>query len=136
MRVSELATISIGSSSTRLAGLRIGIPIQTHLPAPSIQLPHDLLRHLQNLGAELHAIDLPSFNHALPAYYVLASAEASSNLARYGGGWFGSQTEKADQAKWGEGVSGEDRRRTVRTRGFGQEVKKRILAGTHALSSE
>jgi aspartyl-tRNA(Asn)/glutamyl-tRNA(Gln) amidotransferase subunit A len=136
MRTAELVQKSIGSSGTPLAGLRIGIPIQTQVPAPSIQLPHDLLQHLQTLGAELHAIDLPSFNYALPAYYVLASAEASSNLARYGGGWFGSRTEKADQAKWGEGVSGEDRRRAVRTRGFGQEVKKRILAGTHALSSE
>jgi aspartyl-tRNA(Asn)/glutamyl-tRNA(Gln) amidotransferase subunit A len=69
---------------------------------------------------------------ALPAYYVLASAEASSNLGRFGGGWFGSSTEREIR----EDETGEQRRRRVRTEGFGREVKKRILAGTHALSAE
>lgn len=68
---------------------------------------------------------------ALPAYYVLASAEASSNLARYGGGWFGAANEREVR----EGESGEERRRRIRTEGFGGEVKKRILAGTYALSA-
>jgi aspartyl-tRNA(Asn)/glutamyl-tRNA(Gln) amidotransferase subunit A len=134
----RLAEISLdmttGPLSTPLAGLRIGIPIQTHLPSPSIQLSKPLLSHLQSLGAQLQAVDLPSFNYALPAYYVLASAEASSNLARYGGGWFGSRSEK-DQV-WADGESGEDRRKKIRTEGFGSEVKKRILAGTHALSAK
>lgn len=123
-----------GPSSKPLEGLRIGIPTQTHLPSPSIQIPIPLLEHLKSHGASLQAVDLPSFNHALPAYYVLASAEASSNLARYGGGWFGSRAEK--ELIWEEGESGEDRRRRIRTEGFGQEVKKRILAGTHALSAK
>jgi len=69
---------------------------------------------------------------ALPAYYVLASAEASSNLARYGGGWFGSPKEREER----DGETGEERRRRIRTEGFGQEVKKRVLAGTYALSAE
>lgn len=120
-------------TATPLQGLRIGIPIQTHLPEPSIQLPRPLLKHLVSLGAELKSIDLPSLNFTLPAYYVLASAEASSNLARYGGGWFGSRHEK-NLAVSEE--SGEDRRRRVRSSGFGSEVKKRILAGTHALSAK
>jgi aspartyl-tRNA(Asn)/glutamyl-tRNA(Gln) amidotransferase subunit A len=123
-----------GPTSKPLEGLRIGIPTQTHLPFPSIQIPEPLLVHLQSLGASLQAVDLPSFNYALPAYYVLASAEASSNLARYGGGWFGSRAEK--EMVWEEGESGEERRRRIRTEGFGQEVKKRILAGTHALSAK
>lgn len=123
-----------GPISKPLEGLRIGIPTQTHLPAPSIQLPKPILEYLKSLGASLQAVDLPSFNYALPAYYVLASAEASSNLARYGGGWFGSRDEK--DLIWEEGESGEDRRRRIRTEGFGQEVKKRILAGTHALSAK
>ena len=126
--------LTTGPVSIPLEGLRIGIPIQTHLSAPSIQLPEPFLECLQRLGASLQAVDLPSFNHALPAYYVLASAEASSNLARYGGGWFGSRAEK--NLVWEEGESGEDRRRRIRTEGFGQEVKKRILAGTHALSAK
>jgi aspartyl-tRNA(Asn)/glutamyl-tRNA(Gln) amidotransferase subunit A len=126
--------MTTGPSSKPLEGLRIGIPTQTHLPSPSIQLPESLLKYLKSLGASLQAVDLPSFNYALPAYYVLASAEASSNLARYGGGWFGSRSEK--DLVWEEGESGEDRRRRIRTEGFGQEVKKRILAGTHALSAK
>ena len=126
--------MTTGSTSKPLEGLRIGIPIQTHLPEPSIHIPEPILEYLKSLGATLQAVDLPSFNYALPAYYVLASAEASSNLARYGGGWFGSRAEK--ELIWEEGESGEDRRRRIRTDGFGQEVKKRILAGTHALSAK
>lgn len=118
-------------SSTSLRGLRIGLPVQTHLPPPHLQLPRSLLDHLRSLGASLHAVSLPNLSLALPAYYVLASAEASSNLARYGGGWFGSAREEAR-----EGESGLERRKRVRTEGFGREVKKRILAGTHALSAE
>jgi aspartyl-tRNA(Asn)/glutamyl-tRNA(Gln) amidotransferase subunit A len=121
------------NSKTPLQGLRIGIPIQTHLPSPSIQLSPDLLRHLKSLGAELQAVDLPSLNYTLPAYYVLASAEASSNLARFGGGWYGSTKERGGVKK---DESGEERRFRVRTAGFGTEVKKRILAGTHALSAK
>jgi aspartyl-tRNA(Asn)/glutamyl-tRNA(Gln) amidotransferase subunit A len=134
-RLSDLSLeMTTGPSSTPLQGLRIGIPIQTYLPSPSIQIPESLLRHFKKLGATLQAVDLPSFNYALPAYYVLASAEASSNLARYGGGWYGSRSEK--EQTWVEGESGEDRRKRIRTEGFGQEVKKRILAGTHALSAK
>jgi aspartyl-tRNA(Asn)/glutamyl-tRNA(Gln) amidotransferase subunit A len=120
-------------SPSSLKGLRIGLPIETHLPSPNVQLPPSLLEHLLSLGATLHAVSLPNLHLALPAYYVLASAEASSNLARYGGGWFGSEKEKEDAR---EGESGLERRRRMRTEGFGREVKKRILAGTHALSAE
>lgn len=76
-------------------------------------------------------MDLPSYRLALPAYYVLACAEASSNLARYGGGWFGSEAEREARDE-----SGEERRRRIRTEGFGREVKKRLLAGTYALSAK
>jgi aspartyl-tRNA(Asn)/glutamyl-tRNA(Gln) amidotransferase subunit A len=75
---------------------------------------------------------------ALPAYYVLASAEASSNLGRFGGGWFGSAAERETRGTGtGTGTeTGDERRRRIRTDGFGREVRKRILAGTHALSAE
>lgn len=86
------------------------------------------------MGATLHAVSLPNLHLALPAYYVLASAEASSNLARYGGGWYGSTIDTESEGMTGE--SGLERRRRIRTEGFGREVKKRILAGTHALSAE
>lgn len=117
--------------SSPLSGLRIGLPIQTHLPEPYVQLSRSLLSHLKSLGATLVPVDLPSARLALPAYYVLASAEASSNLARYGGGWYGNTWEREAKEE-----SGEERRRRIRTDGFGREVRKRILAGTHALSAK
>ena len=119
------------ASDRPLSGLRIGLPIQTHLPEPYLQTSHHLLRHLQSLGAILVPVDLPSYRLALPAYYVLACAEASSNLARYGGGWYGSEPEREARDE-----SGEERRRRIRTEAFGQEVKKRLLAGTYALSAK
>lgn len=118
--------------SQPLTGLRVGLPLQAHLASPNLRIPPALLEHLQSLGATLHPVDIPAIRMALPAYYVLASAEASSNLARYGGGWFGSQKEKEQR-----GIeTGEDRRRRIRTDGFGWEVKKRLLAGTYALSAK
>lgn len=80
----------------------------------------------------MNTVDLPSFKSALPAYYVLASAEASSNLGRFGGGWYGGVGDKQIDPSY----SGEERRRAIRSQGFGKEVKKRILAGTYALSAE
>lgn len=136
------------SNSPDLTNLRIGIPTEMQLPRPNLQIPQSLLDHLRNLGATLNPISLPTLAFALPAYYVLASAEASSNLARFGGGWFGSDPAKHDKSERdhldGDRVgeqkrvaeTGEERRRRIRTQGFGQEVKKRILAGTHALSAE
>jgi aspartyl-tRNA(Asn)/glutamyl-tRNA(Gln) amidotransferase subunit A len=121
------------SQTAPLQGLRIGLPNQTESSAPQIQIPKTLLAHLQSKGASLHPVSLPSMQMALPAYYVLASAEASSNLARYGGGWFGSSSEKGEDV---DEESGEARRRRIRTSKFGTEVKKRLLAGTHALSAE
>lgn len=133
--VEVLNTHHHSRTSSNLKGLRIGLPIQTHLPPPHTQLPQSLLEHLQSLGATLHAVSLPNLHLALPAYYVLASAEASSNLARYGGGWYGSDRE-IEGGRHQERESGLERRRRTRTEGFGKEVKKRLLAGTHALSAE
>ena len=119
--------------SQSLSGLRIGLPLQTHLPSPNVQIPAALLEHLRTLGATLHPVDIPAFRMALPAYYVLVGAEASSNLARFGGGWYGSSKEREGER---DAETGEERRRRIRTEGFGSEVKKRLLAGTNALSAE
>ncbi|GHJ84824.1 hypothetical protein NliqN6_1226 [Naganishia liquefaciens] len=110
-----------GLERDRLDGLRIGLPIETHLPAA--QTPRHLsplLTHLRSLGATLHPISIPSIPLSLPAYYVLACAEASSTLARFGGGWYGDQAGERSEA---------------RRRGFGGEVRKRVVAGTHALTA-
>lgn len=141
----DLAFSPPTTSDFPLKGLRIGLPIQTHFPAPHLSLSPSLLDNLQSLGATLVPVSLPNITKALPAYYVLASAEASSNLARYGGGWFGSswesQSRRDDEVGQGDvrvtaRETGEERRRRIRTEGFGAEVKKRILAGTYALSAE
>jgi aspartyl-tRNA(Asn)/glutamyl-tRNA(Gln) amidotransferase subunit A len=84
-----------------------------------------LLKHLRDgLGASLVPVSIPSVTLSLPAYYVLACAEASSNLARYGGGWYGGKMEDHKV-----------NREEVRRWGFGEEVRKRVLAGTHALTA-
>ncbi|WWD21947.1 hypothetical protein CI109_106435 [Kwoniella shandongensis] len=125
--LAKLASLPSTSAPSPLSGLRIGLPAESPLtPAKS------LISHLTSLGASIQTVSLPNIDLALPAYYVLASAEASSNLGRYGGGWFGSVQEREKR----EGESGAERRIRVRTEGFGKEVKKRILAGTYALSAD
>src|SRR5262249_31405695 len=81
----------------------------------------------QELGAELRDIELPHAPHGLSAYYVLAPAEASSNLARYDGVRFGLRAKDADDLL--------DMYTRTRHDGFGPEVKRRIMLGTYALSS-
>ncbi|WVW78858.1 hypothetical protein I302_100821 [Kwoniella bestiolae CBS 10118] len=135
MTCASSATRSIASQISQqhipgngIEGFRIGIP-----RAITQNVPPSLLDYLKGRGAKVDEVSLPSINRALPAYYVLASAEASSNLGRFGGGWFGSPLEREDAR---EGESGEERRKRIRTEGFGREVKKRILAGTWALSAD
>ncbi|OWZ61601.1 aspartyl-tRNA(Asn)/glutamyl-tRNA (Gln) amidotransferase subunit A [Cryptococcus neoformans Bt63] len=128
----HLATLP--TTAGPLSGCRIGVPRQASLPSPYINTPRSLLSHLESLGATLHPVSLPSISKALPAYYVLASAEASSNLGRYGGSWFSGQAEKTLGKRTEE--SGIQRRIRIRSEGFGIEVKKRIMAGTHALSAD
>ena len=82
---------------------------------------------LERAGARLEEISLPHSRYALPAYYVLATAEASSNLARYDGLRYGTRVGPGDDL---EGVY-----RATRGRGFGPEVKRRIMLGTYALSA-
>jgi aspartyl-tRNA(Asn)/glutamyl-tRNA(Gln) amidotransferase subunit A len=79
------------------------------------------------LGAELVDISLPLIGYTLPVYYILACAEASSNLARYDGVKYGYRAEKF------EGLT--DLYVRSRTEGFGEEVKRRIMLGTYVLSS-
>ncbi|AVP98132.1 Asp-tRNA(Asn)/Glu-tRNA(Gln) amidotransferase GatCAB subunit A [Ahniella affigens] len=85
------------------------------------------LRALEAAGAVLVDISLDSLRHAIPAYYVIAPAEASSNLSRYDGVRFGHRTESAKDLK--------SLYQNSRSEGFGLEVKRRILSGTYVLSS-
>jgi len=81
----------------------------------------------KKLGAEVVEIEMPHFDYAISAYYVIATAEASSNLARYDGVHYGHRTERP--ADYIEVYS------KSRAEGFGKEVKRRIMLGTYALSS-
>ena len=81
---------------------------------------------LEKLGAEMVEVSLPSFQHGIPAYYLVAPAECSSNLARFDGVRYGARVEADDIIKMTS---------RTRTEGFGAEVKRRIMLGTYALSA-
>jgi aspartyl-tRNA(Asn)/glutamyl-tRNA(Gln) amidotransferase subunit A len=87
----------------------------------------DAYRLLEKLGAELEEVSLPSFEYGISAYYLIAPAEASSNLARFDGVRYGHRTETAKDVV--EMMS------KTRAEGFGSEVKRRIMLGTYALSA-
>lgn len=113
-----------------LTGLKIGLPIEFFSDGLSANIAKDLesaINEFKQLGAEVIEVSMPTLKHAIPAYYVIASAECSSNLSRYDGVRFGYRCENpADLTDL-----------YVRSRGeaFGQEVKRRILMGTYALSA-
>jgi len=113
----------------RVRGMRIGVLAPTADAAPADDVATGLdaaLRALEKAGAHLADVELPHARHALAAYYVIASAEASSNLARY------------DGVRYGDRVAGDTLEELyvgTRTRGFGAEVRRRILLGTFALSA-
>ncbi|KAF7790229.1 hypothetical protein EIP86_001181 [Pleurotus ostreatoroseus] len=119
-----------------LKGLRIGIP-QEYFPA---EVDHSILAPLRRVveaceqrGATIVPVSLPSTPYALSAYYVIASAEASSNLARYDGIEYGLRVDPplgADKTKTARVYA------HSRSAGFGPEVQRRILLGTYALTAD
>lgn len=116
--------------SADVAGLRIGIPREYFgdgVEDGVKTLVHDAIAELERRGAKLVEISLPSTDYALSAYYVLSSAEASSNLARFDGVKYGYR------AKEYTGLT--DMYERTRSEGFGDEVKRRIMLGTFVLSS-
>ncbi len=126
----QLPPIEPESAEGGVKGLRIGIP-REYFPK---QLASDVRALLDaakakwiSLGAELIDIELPHTDYAIPTYYVVATAEASSNLARYDGIRYGPRVE-------GDG-SLQSMFAATRAAGFGPEVKRRILLGTYVLSS-
>ena len=111
-------------------GLRIGIPQEYFVEGiqPEVnQAVHKAIDELRALGAEPVSISLPHTEYATAAYYIIATAEASSNLARYDGVKYGHRSQKAENLV--------DMYRLSRAEGFGPEVKRRIMLGTYALSA-
>jgi aspartyl-tRNA(Asn)/glutamyl-tRNA(Gln) amidotransferase subunit A len=112
-----------------IKGLRIGIPKEYRvdgMPGEIETLWREGAEWLKAQGAEIVDISLPMTQYALPAYYIIAPAEASSNLARYDGMRFGARVEGADLTETYE---------KTRAAGFGKEVQRRILIGTYVLSA-
>jgi aspartyl-tRNA(Asn)/glutamyl-tRNA(Gln) amidotransferase subunit A len=117
-------------SAERLDGVRLGVPAELTAEGiePGVREAFQAtLTRAQELGAEVHDVRLPHASHALSAYYVLAPAEASSNLARFDGVRYGLRAPDADDLL--------DMYTRTRHDGFGAEVKRRIMLGTYALSS-
>ena len=112
-----------------VAGLRIGVVSEFagdgYQPGVMARFT-EAVELLESLGAKITEISCPHFKYALPAYYLIAPSEASSNLARFDGMRYGLRT--------GSG-SAEDVMAATRETGFGAEVKRRIMLGTYALSS-
>jgi aspartyl-tRNA(Asn)/glutamyl-tRNA(Gln) amidotransferase subunit A len=110
-------------------GLRIGVPREYRvegMPAEIEALWRRGVEWLKDAGCELVDVSLPHTRYALPAYYIIAPAEASSNLARYDGMRYGLRAE---------GQSLSDVYEATRAEGFGEEVKRRILIGAYVLSA-
>ncbi|SFH66773.1 Asp-tRNA(Asn)/Glu-tRNA(Gln) amidotransferase subunit GatA [Modicisalibacter xianhensis] len=112
-----------------LSGLKIGLPKEYFGDglAPEVEAAvRDAIKVYESLGASVREVSLPHTDLAIPAYYVIAPAEASSNLSRYDGVRFGHRCENPADL--------EDLYKRTRAEGFGDEVKRRILIGTHTLS--
>lgn len=112
-----------------MRGLTVGIPTEYRVDGtdPAITALWDQgIAWLRQAGAEIREVSLPHTRYGLPAYYIIAPAEASSNLARYDGVRYGLRVD---------GQSLEDMYENTRGAGFGAEVKRRILIGTYVLSA-
>ncbi len=115
-----------------IRGKKIGIPREYRMdgmPEDIEKLWDDGAAMLRDAGAEIVDISLPHTKYALPAYYVIAPAEASSNLARYDGVRFGHRAKMAP----GDGIT--EMYEKTRAEGFGAEVQRRVMVGTYVLSA-
>ena len=113
-----------------LAGLKVGLPKEYFAEGLDVgvaKVIEDAIDQYKKLGAEIVDISLPNTNLSIPVYYVLAPAEASSNLSRYDGVRYGHRAAQYDDLM--------DMYMKSRAEGFGAEVKRRILIGTYVLSA-
>ena len=113
-----------------LEGMTIGLPkeyFSTGLDAAVEQRVRDAVAEYEKLGATVKEVSLPNLELSIPSYYVIAPAEASTNLSRFDGARFGHRCENPADLM--------DMYKRSRSEGFGEEVKRRILVGTYALSA-
>ncbi len=119
-------TLAIGQD---IKGIKLGVPKEYFIEGTEKEVEasvKDAIRKLEDLGAIPVEISLPHTDYAIATYYILATSEASSNLARYDGVKYGFRAEGKDLL---------DMYSNTRAQGFGAEIKRRIMLGTYALSS-
>jgi aspartyl-tRNA(Asn)/glutamyl-tRNA(Gln) amidotransferase subunit A len=126
----DISTPMFGlGQSKHLQGLRIGVPREYFIEGLQAEVESRIqttIADFRQMGAEIIKISLPHTKYALPVYYLIASAEASANLARYDGVRFGLRAPAENLAEMFNATRGA---------GFGAEVKRRIMLGTYALSA-
>jgi aspartyl-tRNA(Asn)/glutamyl-tRNA(Gln) amidotransferase subunit A len=113
-----------------LKGVRLGMPKEYFIEGIDPQVDtavRNAIKHYESLGAEIVEVSLPNTSHAVGVYYIIATAEASSNLARFEGVRYGHRAENVTGLL--------DHYGRTREEGFGPEVKRRIILGTYVLSS-
>ena len=113
-----------------ISGLRVGVPREYYGAGLDPEVKDRVeaaIKMLEQMGAEIIDISLPHTEYAVPVYYLIATAEASSNLARFDGVRYGFRAEEASTLK--------EMYSRTRDQGFGAEVKRRIMLGTYALSA-
>jgi len=118
------------SFTTDLQGLKVGVIKETYsdgLDNIVAEKVNQAIKELEKLGAQVKEISCPRFRYGLPIYYIIAPSEASANLARYDGVKYGIRDESADNLL--------EMYTKTRAKGFGAEVKRRIMLGTYALSA-
>ncbi len=116
------------SLSNSLQGLKIGVPkefMSADLDSAMATQIETAIKQLESLGATIKEVSLPNTRMSIPAYYIIAPAEASSNLSRFDGVRYGYRCEEPKDL--------EDLYKRTRGEGFGSEVKRRIMVGTYAL---
>lgn len=117
------------NADTSLAGMKLGLPREYFVEGMDSEVEQavrDAVEHCRSLGAEIVDVSLPNARYAIAVYYIIATAEASANLARFDGIRYGLRLDGKDPAElYGK----------TRASGFGSEVKRRIILGTYVLSS-
>jgi aspartyl-tRNA(Asn)/glutamyl-tRNA(Gln) amidotransferase subunit A len=112
----------------KVRGMKLGVPVEymKHATGETADLIRKSIEQLTGLGCEVQDISLPATDYAVSAYYIIATAEASSNLARFDGARYGFRAAESGTLS--------DMYRNTRGEGFGPEVKRRIMLGTYVLS--
>jgi aspartyl-tRNA(Asn)/glutamyl-tRNA(Gln) amidotransferase subunit A len=117
-----------GQLSGEARGMKLGVPVEymKHATGETGALVYKAIERLRSLGCEVRDISLPATDYAIATYYVICTAEASSNLARFDGARYGYRSAASGTLS--------DMYRNTRGEGFGAEVKRRIMLGTYVLS--